>query len=171
MSGEEMTDEELFPLFEAARWAPSFYNIQEWRFVYAKRNTRNWQKFVNLMNEKNQKWASDASVLIVLLSNKFNTYKGNKTFVPSHSFDTGAAWMAMALEASARGYVVHAMAGFDKERAAHLVGVAGNPDYNVEVMIAIGKKLELSQRSATEKTTQRNSIHQFIFEGVFLKKL
>ena len=39
MSGEELSDEELFSLFEAARWAPSSYNNQPWRFVYAKKNT------------------------------------------------------------------------------------------------------------------------------------
>jgi nitroreductase len=105
MSGEEMSDSELFPLFEAARWSPSFYNVQEWRFVYAKRNTRHWNKFFGLMNEKNQNWTSNASVLIVLLSNMYNTYKGNKSFIPSHSFDTGSAWMALALQCNAQNLV------------------------------------------------------------------
>ena len=39
MSGEEISDEDLMRLFEAARWAPSSYNGQPWRFIYAKRNT------------------------------------------------------------------------------------------------------------------------------------
>lgn len=39
MSGEEVTNDELFSLFEAARWAPSSFNNQPWRFVYAKKNT------------------------------------------------------------------------------------------------------------------------------------
>ena len=37
MSGEPMTDKELMPLFEAARWAPSSYNGQPWRFIYGSR--------------------------------------------------------------------------------------------------------------------------------------
>jgi hypothetical protein len=48
--------------------------------------------------------------------------------------------------------------------------VNNNRDYNVEVMIAIGKRPALKQRSNSEKTTQRNPIHQFIFEGVFNEK-
>ena len=45
MTGEEMSEGELMPLFEAARWAPSSYNGQPWRFLYAKRNTPSWKLF------------------------------------------------------------------------------------------------------------------------------
>ena len=31
MSGEEIAEEELMRLFEAARWAPSSFNTQQWR--------------------------------------------------------------------------------------------------------------------------------------------
>jgi nitroreductase len=34
-----LEEEHLFQLFEAARWAPSTYNEQEWRFLYAQRET------------------------------------------------------------------------------------------------------------------------------------
>ena len=49
MTGEEITDEELMTLFEAARWAPSSYNNQPWRFIYAKKDSKDWQKFFDLM--------------------------------------------------------------------------------------------------------------------------
>jgi hypothetical protein len=39
MTGEELDEETIMSLFEAARWAPSSYNNQPWRFIYAKRNT------------------------------------------------------------------------------------------------------------------------------------
>jgi nitroreductase len=35
MSGEPISDEQMRTLFEAARWAPSTYNEQEWRFLYS----------------------------------------------------------------------------------------------------------------------------------------
>jgi hypothetical protein len=38
MTGEELKDEELLSLFEAARWAPSSGNGQPWRIIYANRN-------------------------------------------------------------------------------------------------------------------------------------
>jgi hypothetical protein len=31
MSGEEIAEQELMRLFEAARWAPSSFNAQQWR--------------------------------------------------------------------------------------------------------------------------------------------
>jgi nitroreductase len=31
MSGEEISREELMQLFEAARWAPSLFNAEQWR--------------------------------------------------------------------------------------------------------------------------------------------
>jgi hypothetical protein len=39
MTGEELDEDTIMSLFEAPRWAPSSYNNQPWRFIYAKRNT------------------------------------------------------------------------------------------------------------------------------------
>ncbi|MGA9171133.1 MAG: nitroreductase family protein [Nitrososphaeraceae archaeon] len=60
MTGEELNDDTIMTLFEAARWAPSSFNNQPWRFIYAKRNTRHWNIFFNLLYEGNQVWAKDA---------------------------------------------------------------------------------------------------------------
>ena len=51
MSGEEIAEEELLTLFEAARWAPSSYNNQPWRILYARRNTVHWPLFLSLSFE------------------------------------------------------------------------------------------------------------------------
>ena len=37
MTGEELDNDTLMSLFEAARWAPSSFNNQPWRFIYAKK--------------------------------------------------------------------------------------------------------------------------------------
>ena len=136
MSGEEMTDEELMPLFEAARWAPSSYNAQPWRFIYAKRNSPHWDRLFNLLLPGNQQWSIHASVLILLVSHK--VFEHNQKPSITHSLDTGAAWENLALEGLNRGFVVHGMQGFDYEKARKDCAV---PDeYQVEAMIAIGKK-------------------------------
>ena len=57
MTGEDIDDHDLMSLFEAARWAPSSYNNQPGRFIYAKRNTESWNKFFNLLDEGNKIWA------------------------------------------------------------------------------------------------------------------
>jgi nitroreductase len=105
MTGEEISEEELMSLFEAARWAPSSYNAQPWRLIYARRDTSHWRKLFDLMVEFNQSWAKDAAVLLVVISRK--TFEHNEKPSHTHSFDTGAAWMSLALEASSRGLVAH----------------------------------------------------------------
>lgn len=56
MTGEELDEDTIMSLFEAARWAPSSYNNQPWRFIYAKRNTEKWQKIFDLLAEPNKVW-------------------------------------------------------------------------------------------------------------------
>ena len=56
MSGEPIDERELLRLFEAARWAPSTYNEQEWRFLYARRDSPHWPAFFGLLMEANQAW-------------------------------------------------------------------------------------------------------------------
>ena len=81
-------------LLEAARWAPSSYNGQPWRFLYARRDTPPWPTFVGLMSENNQRWAGKAGVLIVVVSRKLFEHNGQPA--RTHSFDTGAAWASLA---------------------------------------------------------------------------
>jgi nitroreductase len=49
LSGEEISQEELMRLFEAARWAPSPFNAQQWRALYARRGSEHWQTFFELL--------------------------------------------------------------------------------------------------------------------------
>ena len=167
MSGEELSDDELIPLFEAARWAPSSYNGQPWRFIYAKRNTKHWDKLFNLMVEFNQGWTKNAAVLVVVIS-RIN-FEHNESPNVVHSFDSGSAWENLALEAASRGLVTHGMAGFDYEKAKKDLKV---PDsYKVEAMIAIGKRgnkedlpKELQER---EIPSDRKPLKDIIMEGEF----
>ena len=70
MTGEELKDEELMSLFEAARWAPSSGNGQPWRFIYAKRNTEDWNSLFTLLVDSNKSWAKNPAVLIVIVSKR-----------------------------------------------------------------------------------------------------
>ena len=112
-TGEAMPASELMRLFEAARWAPSSYNSQPWRFLYAHRDTPHWDLFLGLLNEGNRAWASRAAVLMVALSKSIMRPIGADKDIPSHShsFDAGAAWANLALQASAMGWAAHAMVG------------------------------------------------------------
>jgi nitroreductase len=70
MSGEEIPEQELMSLFEAARWAPSSFNAQQWRALYARRGTEHWNLFLNLLGEGNKTWAKNAAMLVVFISRK-----------------------------------------------------------------------------------------------------
>src|SRR5947208_11067434 len=96
MSGEEIAHEELMRLFEAARWAPSSFNAQQWRALYARRGTDNWDLFVNLLGEGNKSWAKNAAVLVVFISRKNFEYNDKPSV--THSYDCGAAWENFALQ-------------------------------------------------------------------------
>ncbi|XP_054152731.1 uncharacterized protein LOC128951508 [Oppia nitens] len=151
LSDQPVSREELLALFEAARWAPSFYNQQPWRFIYALKNTTTtttpdkeepYPKFYDLLWQLNRQWAYNTSALVVVVSHKWFHMKGDRSYRmanPTHSFDTGAACMALALEGAARDLVVHAMAGFDYDRAYELLGIDREND-QIDCMLAIAKR-------------------------------
>ena len=105
MTGEEMDNDTIMSLFEAARWAPSSYNNQPWRFIYAKRNTPYWNKLFDLVAEPNKVWAKNAALIVVVVSNKYFDINGKYSI--THQYDAGAAWENLALEASTRELVAH----------------------------------------------------------------
>jgi nitroreductase len=167
MSGEEISEDELMTLFEAAKWAPSSFNNQPWRFLYARRNTENWLPFFNLLAEFNQAWAKNASALIVITSKK--TFEHNGKPARTHSFDAGAAWQNLALQGSARGLGVHGMQGFDYDKAREVLNVPD--DCEVEAMVAVGKpgnKEELPEKlREREFPSARKKLSEIVFEGMF----
>ena len=116
MSGEPVSESEMNSLFEAARWAPSTFNEQEWRFLFAHRQREHWQLLFNLLMEANQGWCKDAGALIVVLSHKVFGRNGKPN--PVHTFDSGAAFENLALQGAAMGLVVHGMAGFHAAKLA-----------------------------------------------------
>lgn len=164
LSESLMHDEELMSLFEAARWAPSSYNGQPWRFMYAKRNSKFWDLFFNLLDPFNKQWAENASYLVVIVSR--DTFEYNNKSARTHSFDAGSAWQNLALQASLNNLVAHGMEGFDYDRAKKELHV---PDgYTVEAMIAIGKpgnKDDLSpELKKREEPSDRKPVETFAFE-------
>ena len=169
-SGEDLSDQDLFALFEAARWAPSSFNNQPWRFIYAKRGSKHWNTILDLLVDFNKQWCASASVLVVIVSKKTFDYNGKPSV--THQFDSGAAWENLALQATSQGLVTHAMQGFDYERARKDLAI---PDeYDVMAMVAIGKKgpkekllPELQQR---EVPSDRKPLSEIVMEGKFVNK-
>lgn len=165
MSSEEVSYNELMSLFEAARWAPSSFNEQPWVFLYAKRGNETFEKYVSSLVDFNKIWAKNSAYLIIILSKKNSEHNGN--FNITHSFDTGAAWMSLALQGSMNGLVVHGIGGFDRDKLKNELNIPN--EYNIEAMAAIGKrgKKELLPKMLQEKEviSNRKLIKEFVYEG------
>ena len=164
---EEISETELMRLFEAARWAPSSYNGQPWRFIYSKRNSEHWDKLFNLMVDFNKSWAKNAAVLVVIISRK-NFEHDEKPSI-THQFDAGAAWENLALQGETQGLVTHGMQGFDYEKARRELSV---PDvFDVAAMVAIGKPAQKEtlhpQLQQREQPSDRKPLSEIIMEGQF----
>ena len=167
MSGEEISQEELMRLFEAARWAPSSFNAQQWRALYARRGTEHWQTFLELLVDANKVWAKNAAVLVVFISRKLFDHNDEPSV--THSYDCGAAWENFALQGFRQGFVVHGMEGFDYDRARKELQIPD--DFQVEAMAVVGRpgpKEQLSGKlQKRESPNDRRKLSESIFEGPF----
>ena len=155
MTGELITHDQLMTLFEAARWAPSSYNNQPWRFLYALRNSAFWDLYFGLLVKANQEWVKNAAALAVLISR--NNFEYNEKPSRTHSLDAGSAWENCALQGSIMGLAVHGLEGFDYDRAKTELRI---PDgYTVEMMFAVGHHADKGEMS------DRKPLSEIVIEG------
>jgi nitroreductase len=170
-TGESIDEATLLSFFEAARWAPSAYNSQPWRFLYARRETPNWERYLGLLNEFNRGWAQHASALVIVASKTTFTAPGATEESPAlwHTFDTGAAWAHLALQASISGYHTHGMAGFDQELTRKELKVPEGYDLHAAVAIGkLGDKATLAEYlQARETPSPRLPLSKLAAEGDF----
>ncbi|MDO9507872.1 MAG: nitroreductase family protein [Thermovirgaceae bacterium] len=133
--------DELASIFEAARWAPSCFNGQPWRFIVTtKDDAGSFQKALSCLREQNIIWAQNAPVLAFLVAGENFEHNGKPN--PWSDLDCGLAMGQLILQAESMGWSAHVMAGFhpDKVReafkvpegfdllAAFVIGKAGDPE-------------------------------------------
>lgn len=160
-------DDVLMTLFEAARWAPSSFNYQPWRFVFAKRNDAHWDGFMAALLPFNQIWVQNVSALVYILSEEMMEVYGERKPSHSHSFDAGAAWMALALQSASMGLITHGMTGVDFDAAAKVVNL---PDgYRIDAAFAIGyhgdKSILPEKLQEREVKSDRKPLSDIVFNG------
>jgi nitroreductase len=169
--GSLVPREDLETMLEAARWAPSAFNSQPWRFLYAHRGDPHWQTFLDALVPYNRDWAQHSAVLVYVLSDTlpFTSKAGEPAPSLTHSYDSGAAWMCLALQAWRMGYYAHGMSGIELDLARETLGV---PDrYVIEAAAAIGRQGDPSMLNeklqARELPSDRKPIAEFAYEGLF----
>jgi len=155
-SGREVTAEQIVALLEAARWAPSSYNEQPWRFIVARKSDKeDYAKLLGSLMELNQLWARQAPVLLLTLAKKTYTQTGAPNSYALH--DAGIALGHLAVQATAMGLSLHIMGGFD--RAAARQAFAIPDDYELGAAVAIGyagAPDTLPERFQTAETAPRS---------------
>jgi nitroreductase len=133
-----LTDEQVVSLFEAARWAPSCMNEQPW-LVWAARTAVARQKFLETLTERNRLWTVNAPLLLYIGARRF--FKESNNVNRHSSFDTGAAWMSIALQARKLGLFAHGMAGFDRAKAHYLTNTT-EESTDLFAAIAVGRRAD-----------------------------
>lgn len=157
--------EHLLAMFEAARWAPSCYNDQPWRFVWGQ-EPADHDRILGLLAEGNRVWAARAPVLgVVFARRRFRHDDRPNRWAP---FDAGAAAISLSLQANELGYFTHFMAGFDAQRAC--VELGAPPDlYEAMAAFAIGRLGDPStlpeELRAREAPSDRLPLEAIAFEG------
>jgi nitroreductase len=108
--------EKVRSVLEAARWAPSASNMQPWQFIVAaKDRPEDYERMLNLLFDGNRTWAAKAPVLILSVAQVTDPASRKANKFAFH--DVGLATENLALQAVSLGLAVHAMGGFDADRA------------------------------------------------------
>lgn len=169
-TGRALSEPEVLTLLEAARWAPSASNHQPWRFVWTVRGETAFDGILATLTGNNPVWAGKAGALVVVIS-KDTVLSREREDVPNRTagFDTGAAWMSLALQAEAMGLVAHAMGGFDK--TALTVAIALPEGHTLQAVVAVGEQGPAEDLPdglrEREKPSQRRSVAEFSVRGRF----
>jgi nitroreductase len=167
--GSQMPEADVLTLFEAARWAPSAFNAQPWRFLYARRGDPDWARFLDLLVPFNREWAQSASLILYFCSDSLVETRHGLEVSHSHSFDTGAAWACLALQASLMGYQAHGMTGVDFERARTELQMPER--FRIEAAAVVGRIGDPATLPETlrarEAPNGRKPVSDFAFQGNF----
>ncbi|OUJ03030.1 nitroreductase family protein [Acetobacter cibinongensis] len=167
----DIAETELLALLEAGRWAPSAYNRQPWRFIYARRSTPEWERFLSLLVPFNRAWAEHASAVVYVASHR--TIKDEKTGVPqdnpTHAFDAGAASLLIQLQAFHEGWVAHPVSGFDHEAAQRQFNVPEEYVLHAALIIGrLGEKQSLPEYlQSKEQLSDRLPLANVAFSGAW----
>jgi nitroreductase len=166
-----VAESDLRSMFEAARWAPSSYNEQPWRFVVADRQKtpEAFRALHAALLENNRSWAGQAPVLVLVAT---ATQLTRFSAANRHAwYDAGQAIAFLSLQATHLGLGVRQMEGFDRDEARKALAVPA--DFDPVIVMAIGylgdsSALEIERhRLAEQQPRERRSIGQFVYSGTW----
>lgn len=167
-----VTEAQITALTEAARWAPSCFGDEPWRYILWDKfsDPENWQKAFDCLAEGNQQWAKNAPLLILAAS--VDTFSQNDKTNRWTGYDTGAASLSLCLQATAMGLMSHQMGGFDTDKIRQVFDLPA--DLHLWSMMAIGHAAPLDDLSPEQlerelKPRQRRPLAEQFFHGGWQK--
>jgi nitroreductase len=170
----EVSDEQLVAMCEAARWAPSCYGDQPWRFLIWNKfkDEAAWQQALDCLSPGNQDWAKNAPVLILAASvERFSHNDNDNKWV---GYDTGAASISLCLQATQFGLLSHQMGGFDGDKLRQQFNLP--QDIKLWAMIAIGHPAPLDNLNEEQlerelKARERRPLSEMFFSAAWKQPL
>lgn len=166
-SAKPVEGQKIHLLFEAARWAPSSYNEQPWRFIYGVKDDENsYQKLFDCLMEGNKEWVKNAPLIILSIAKQDFTLNGNPNFYARH--DVGLASENLMIQAVQMGLMVHPMGGFDKKKAVADLSIPEG--FEPVAMIAVGYPGDVNDlsddlRKREQGERVRKAQNEFVFRG------
>lgn len=163
----EVSDADLRSLLEAARWAPSSYNEQPWRYMVAQRSDGDaFEGMLSCLVEPNRAWAQHASALLIGVASLHFSRNDKPNAAALH--DLGLAAAHLTFEATARGIDVHQMIGILPDRARELYGIPAG--YEAVTALAIGYAgeragIDSALRDRDQSERNRRPLAEFVFAG------
>ncbi len=155
-------------LLEAARWAPSCYGDQPWRFIVWNKasDPAAWQQAFDCIVPGNQGWAKDAPLLVLVCADTL--FGHNQQPNRFAQYDTGAAAENLCLQATAMGMMAHQMGGYNADLAREKFNIPAQ--YTLMAMISVGYPADvttLSGEALVRETAERKRklLGELFFSG------
>lgn len=171
---KDISNEQVIALLEAARWAPSCFGDQPWRFIVWNKSTdtQAWQQAFDTLAPSNQTWVKNAALLILVCADTL--FGHNQTPNRWAQYDTGAAAENLCLQASSVGLAAHQMGGFNSDLACEKFAIPSQ--YTPMAMLAVGYEGDANDLPDDLKTRElaarkRKPLGELFFNGAWGKPI
>ena len=167
-AGKPVNREQLISMLEAARWAPSCFGDEPWRYLVWDKNSNlaAWQRAFDCLGEFNQQWVKNAPIL--MLATASHTFRHNGKPNAWHMYDTGASSENICLQATSLGLFAHQMGGFDADKIRQEFDIP--KEFACLAMIAVGYQTspdvlpkDLEEKEVADRT--RRPLEECFFEN------
>ena len=169
-ASKPVSQAQIISMLEAARWAPSCFGDEPWRFIVWDKNkdAAAWGKAFDCIVQGNQGWAKDAPVFVLICAGTL--FEQNQKPNRWGAYDTGAAAVSLSLQATSMGLVTHQMGGFDGEKTRAAFNIP--EQFEMMSMMAVGYigDVDALPEEAKERTLaprKRKPLGELFYEGVW----